>query len=62
MSTTAKMLGVAIPVIVATALCLTVPFVIILADAAILAAAIVAFASERVSTSPSREQNLPELE
>lgn len=49
MSLTARMLGVLIPVFIATTFCLTVPFIIIVADAAILTAAIVAYVSERVA-------------
>ena len=62
MSRTAKMLGIAIPVLVATTFCLTVPFIIIVADAAILAAAILTFASERLRSSPAADGALPELE
>ena len=62
MSRTARMLGIAIPVLVATTFCLTVPFIIIVADAAILAAAILTFASERLKSAPARDGALPELE
>ena len=62
MSRTAKMLGVALPVLVATTCCLTVPFIIIVADAAILAAAILTFAAERMRSAPARSEALPELE
>jgi len=61
-SRTAKMLGVAVPVLVATTFCLTVPFIIIVADAAILAAAILTFAGERLRSAPARDGTLPELE
>jgi hypothetical protein len=61
-SRTAKLLGVAVPVLVATTCCLTVPFIIIVADAAILAAAILTFAGERLRSVPVREEALPELE
>jgi hypothetical protein len=61
MSRTAKTLGVAIPVVVATSLCLTVPFMLLIADAAILAAAICMFASERRAATAA-ENSLPELE
>jgi hypothetical protein len=56
------MLGIAVPVLVATTCCLTVPFIIIVADAAILAAAILTFAGERLKRSPAPEEALPELE
>jgi hypothetical protein len=56
------MLGVALPVLVATTCCLTVPFIIIVADAAILAAAILTFAGERMRSAPARSEALPELE
>lgn len=62
MSRTAKMLGVAVPVLVATTCCLTVPFILIIADAAILAAAILTFAGERLRSAPTRNGALPELE
>lgn len=62
MSRTAKMLGVAVPVLVATTFCLTVPFIIIVADAAILAAAILTFAGERLRSAPARDGCLPKLE
>lgn len=62
MSRTAKMLGIALPVFVATTCCLTVPFILIVADAAILAAAILTFASERLRPAPVRDGALPELE
>ena len=62
MSKTAKMLGIAVPVFVATTCCLTVPFIIIVADAAILAAAILTFAGERLRAAPVRDEALPELE
>jgi hypothetical protein len=61
-SRTAKMLGVAVPVLVATTCCLTIPFIIIVADAAILGAAILTFAVERLRTSPATDEALPELE
>jgi hypothetical protein len=61
-SRTAKMLGVAVPVLVATTFCLTVPFILIVADAAILAAAVLTFASERLRASHARDGALPELE
>jgi len=40
-SPTAKLLGVIIPVFLSATLCLTVPFIIFVADGAILAAALV---------------------
>ena len=60
MSRTAKTLGVAIPVIVATSFCLSIPFMLLIADAAILVAAIVVFVSERRETVAAA--SMPELE
>ena len=62
MSRTAKTLGIAVPVLVATTFCLTVPFILIVADAAILAAAVLTFMGERLSAAPARDGALPELE
>ena len=62
MSRTAKMLGIVIPVVVATTFCLTVPFIILVADAAILGAAILVFVSERMSQPEITEDSLPDLE
>ena len=62
MSRTARTLGIAVPVIIATTFCLTVPFIIIVADAAILAAAILTFVSERLAQAPVCDGALPELE
>ena len=61
MSRTAKTLGVAIPVIVATSLCLSIPFILLVADVAILAAALVVYTSERRESAAS-ERSMPELE
>ena len=61
MSRTAKSLGVAIPVVVATSLCLSIPFMLLIADAAILAAAVFVFVSERRESAVA-ERSLPELE
>lgn len=47
MTPTAKLLGVALPVLAATSFCLTVPVIILVADAAILAAAVMMYAAER---------------
>ena len=62
MTTTAKTLGVVIPVLVATTFCLSVPFILIVADAAILAGAVVAFVSQRRSPVGIPAEDLPELE
>jgi hypothetical protein len=56
------MLGIAVPVLVATTFCLTIPFIILVADAAILAAAILTFAGERLRAAPAPDVALPELE
>lgn len=61
MSRTSKTLGVAIPVVVATSLCLSIPFMLLIADAAILAAAVFVFVSERREAALA-ERSLPELE
>jgi hypothetical protein len=61
-SLTARILGVALPVVVATSLCLTVPFIILVADAAILGAAVFVFASERAASHRVVEASRPELE
>jgi len=61
MSSTAKALGVAIPVLVATTLCLSVPFILLIADVAILGAAVALFVSDR-SDRMASEESLPELE
>ncbi len=61
MSRTAKSLGVAIPVVVATSLCLSIPFMLLIADAVILAAAVFVFVSERRESAVA-ERSLPELE
>jgi len=47
-SATAKTLGIVVPVLIATTFCLTVPFIIIVADAAVLLAAILMFVAERM--------------
>jgi len=57
-SLTAKTLGVIIPVFIATTFCLTVPFIIIVADAAVLAAALAIYISERVGHSRVVEETV----
>lgn len=52
MSLTAKLLGVIVPVFVSATLCLTIPFIIIVADGAILAAALVALCASRPRLAP----------
>ncbi|MBD3367819.1 MAG: hypothetical protein GF405_06555 [Candidatus Eisenbacteria bacterium] len=47
MSLTAKVLGIAVPVFLSTTFCLTVPFILLVADAVILGAAVVVFVGER---------------
>ena len=47
MSSTAKLLGMAIPVLVSSVFCLSVPFIIIVADIALLTGAMVAWMSTR---------------
>jgi len=43
----AKLLGIVIPVFVSSAFCLSVPFIILVADAAVLVATVVLFCAER---------------
>ncbi len=47
MSPTAKLLGIAIPVLISSTFCLSVPFIIIVADVALLTGAIVAWMMSR---------------
>ncbi len=47
MSLTAKVLGIVVPVFVSTTFCLTVPFILLVADALILGAAVLFFVRER---------------
>lgn len=47
MSPTAKLLGIAVPVLLANTFCLTAPFMILVADAVVLAAAVIFFLVER---------------
>lgn len=62
MTTTAKALGVAIPVLVSTTFCLSVPLILIIADVAILGAAVLAYVSQRRTTVSVPAEDLPELE
>ncbi len=62
MTTTAKTLGVVIPVLVATTFCLSVPFILIVADVVILGGAVVAFVAERRAPVGIPSEDLPELE
>lgn len=61
MSLTAKTLGVAIPVVVASSLCLSIPLILLIADVAILGAAVALFVTERTDRKALAE-SLPELE
>jgi hypothetical protein len=45
-----KILGVIVPVLVVTTLCLSVPFIIMIADAVLLAGAVVAYVSQKRAT------------
>jgi len=58
-SLTAKLLGVIVPVFVAITFCLTVPFIILVADGLILVAAVVAFLVSRGSAPLAQEQGVP---
>ncbi len=62
MTTTGKTLGVAIPVLVATTFCLSVPFILIIADIVILGGALVAFVAQRRASVGVPAEDLPELE
>lgn len=62
MSTTAKTLGVIVPVVVTSTLCLSVPLILILADVAILAGAVVAFVAGRNAAPAIPTHDMPELE
>jgi hypothetical protein len=62
MTTTAKTLGVVVPVLVATTFCLSVPFILIVADVAILAGAVIAFVAQRRAPVGIPAEDLPELE
>ncbi|MFH1690181.1 MAG: hypothetical protein ABIE42_08080 [Candidatus Eisenbacteria bacterium] len=62
MTTTAKTLGIAVPVLVATTFCLSVPFILIIADIAILGGAVVAFVAQRRAPVGIPTEDLPELE
>jgi len=62
MTPTAKILGVIVPVLVATTFCLSVPFILIVADVVILAGAVVAFVSQKRTTIAVPTEDLPELE
>jgi hypothetical protein len=62
MTTTAKILGVVLPVLVAATLCLSVPFILIIADVAILGGAVVAFVAQRRAPVGIPAEDLPELE
>ena len=62
MTATTKTLGVIIPVLVATTFCLSVPFILIVADAAILGGAVVAFVAQRRAPVGIPAEDLPELE
>lgn len=62
MSPMAKTLGVIVPVVVASTFCLSVPLILILADVAILAGAIIAFIAGRTPAPAVPTRDLPELE
>ncbi len=62
MSPTAKTLGIIVPVLVAWTFCLSVPFILILADLAILAGAVFAFVAGRRTAVSVPVEDLPELE
>ena len=62
MTTTAKTLGVIVPVLVAATFCLSVPFILIIADVAILGGAVVALVAQRRAPVSIPAEDLPELE
>ncbi len=49
MSPTSKLLGIAIPVLISSMFCLSVPFIIIVADIALLTGAMVAWMAGRLA-------------
>ena len=55
MSPTAKLLGVIVPVFVSATLCLTIPFIVLIADGAILSVALVTLCAGRRRPSPDDE-------
>ena len=62
MTPTAKILGVIIPVLVATTFCLSVPFILLVADVVILGGAVIAFVAQKRVTVSVPAEDLPELE
>ena len=62
MTPTAKILGVVIPVFVATTFCLSVPFILLVADVVILGGALFAFVAQKRVTVSVPTEDLPELE
>jgi hypothetical protein len=62
MTATAKTLGITIPVLVATTFCLSVPFILIIADIVILGGALVAFVAQRRTPVGIPVEDLPDLE
>jgi hypothetical protein len=62
MTPAARILGVVIPVAVVTTFCLSVPFILMIADAAILAGAVAAFVGQRRAAVSEPAEDLPELE
>jgi hypothetical protein len=59
---TAKVLGITVPVLLATTFCLTVPFILLVADVAILAAALVLFIGGRRDRRRARAEALLPLQ
>ncbi len=54
MSPIAKLLGIFIPVFASSAFCLSVPFILLIADAAVLTATMFLYFSERRKTRAAR--------
>ncbi len=61
MSPFTKLLGVAVPVFVSSAFCLSVPFILLVADAAVLTATLLLFFSERRRARIARMVSVPEF-
>jgi hypothetical protein len=62
MTPTARILGVVIPVLVATTFCLSVPFILLVADVVLLGGAVVALVAKKRSAISVPVEDLPELE
>jgi len=57
----AKLLGIVIPIFVSSAFCLSVPFIILIADAAVLTATLFLYFSERRGARTARAVPAPTI-